>query len=229
MKNILLVEDGEEIYMLVRSILSPIANVTWASSFVEGRIAIKKDYFDLYLLDVELPDGSGVDLCSEINSQNPLASIFFLSAHDNLLDKVLGFSAGANDYITKPFLPLELKARVESSFRKSEKKQDNDFNFNWLELEVHALTQDVIVKSSNNQTHPALTALEFKLLMYFSNRVNEVISRDKILDDLWGKNIHVYPRSVDTHVSKLRKKLGGASGVISSIHGTGYKFHPTPL
>ncbi len=227
MKKILLVEDSQEIFQMVELSLNSISGVDWVKNISDAREAIAKKQYDLFLLDMELPDGNGVDLCSLITTKSPESIIFFLTSHSDLSEKVLSFSAGADDYITKPFQPLELKARVEARFRKLDQAQDAKNHFQWDEMEIDTLTQEVKIKEDDNWVNVELTALEFKLLIYFATRVGHVIKRDKILDDLWGKDVHVYPRSVDTHVSKLRKKLGPASDLIASIHGAGYKFNPT--
>ncbi len=229
MKKILLVEDSKEIFNMVQLSLKSIAEIEWAGSFEKGLEAIRNQKYELYLLDMELPDGNGVELCTEINTKNPSAPIFFLTSHKELSDKVLSFAAGADDYITKPFEPLELKARIEARFRKMDLNQEEQTHMRWKELEIDTLTQEVKVNGGEGWQKVDLTALEFKLLMYFATRFNHVINRDKILDDIWGKDVHVYPRSVDTHVSKLRKKLGPVSEIIGSVHGAGYKFVPTPV
>lgn len=231
MKKVLLVEDSKEIFNMVTMSLSSIADVTWSTDLSQAKQTLESESYDLYLLDMELPDGKGVELCSLIQTKDVAAPIFFLTSHGDLSEKVLSFSAGADDYIVKPFEPLELKARVEARFRKMNLRQDKMTHLRWAEVEIDTLTQEVKVFDDQQKkwTQTELTALEFKLLMYFATRVNHVIHRDKILDDIWGKDVHVYPRSVDTHVSKLRKKLGPASGVIDSIHGAGYKFNPTAL
>ncbi len=229
MKKILLVEDSKEVFNMVQISLKSIAEIDWAVSLEKGLEALNEKKYDLFLLDMELPDGNGVELCTEINTKNPAAPIFFLTSHKELSDKVLSFAAGADDYITKPFEPLELKARIEARFRKMDLSQEEQTHMKWKELEINTLTQEVKVHDGNEWQKVELTALEFKLLMYFATRFNHVINRDKILDDIWGKDVHVYPRSVDTHVSKLRKKLGPVSEVIGSVHGAGYKFIPTPI
>ena len=159
-----------------------------------------------------------------------MTAIFFLTSHDSLSEKVLGFSAGADDYITKPFDILELKARVEAKLRKMEYQSASLDKLKWKEVSIDKNRQEVSVVDDQGAYHKVeLTALEFKLLTFLANQPGHVIHRDKILDEIWGENIHVYSRSVDTHVSKLRKKLGSASHVIESVHGAGYKFSPTPV
>lgn len=227
MNRILLVEDSIEIYHMVVQSTSQFAELSWAKSVQEAREEIAKTQFDLILLDVELPDGNGIEFCSSIQSSHSHISIFFLTGHTNISDKVMGFSAGAEDYITKPFSPLELKARLETRLRKNKQKTLQSDNLNWKELKIIKSRQEVSVLEQDKFQKIDLTALEFKILMYFAARPGEVIIRDQILNDIWGADIHVYARSVDTHVSKLRKKLGPVSHIVESIHGTGYKFNPT--
>lgn len=227
MKNILLVEDSKEIHQLVNQATAGLANMQWASTIKEAQEAIKSSKFDLILLDIELPDGSGVDLCHQIQASSPQQLVFFLTSHDDLSEKVLGFAAGGDDYITKPFNPLELRARIEANFRKIDLLSDTSNLLRWPEMEIDKMSQSVKVLNQGQWADIELTALEFKLLMYFAQRPNQVLSRDTILDSIWGESVHVYSRSVDTHVSKLRKKMLDQSDLIQSVHGAGYKFTPT--
>jgi DNA-binding response OmpR family regulator len=226
MKRILLVEDSKEIHLMVVQALQPIAEVVWAADLATAREHMKHESFDVFLLDVELPDGQGYDLCSTIQNESPQSPIFFLTAHGELSDKVMGFAVGADDYITKPFSPVELRARVEARIKKMDLFKHTSDIMKWKTLKINKARQEVHVLEGAKDTKVDLTSLEFKLLSYLANRPYEVIHRDELLDQLWGVDVHVYARSVDTHVSKLRKKLGCASQAIQSVHGTGYKFSP---
>lgn len=226
MKRVLLVEDAREIQLMVVHSLQMIADITWVSDLASAREAIQQEEFDIYLLDVELPDGKGFDLCSAIQNANPHSPIIFLTAHNELSDKIMGFAVGADDYITKPFNPIELRARVEARLKKQDLYKHAADVLRWKSLKINKTRQEVHVFEGTQDIKVDLTALEFKLLSYLANRPHEVIHRDEILDQLWGTDVHVYARSVDTHISKLRKKLGLASNSIQSIHGTGYKFSP---
>jgi DNA-binding response OmpR family regulator len=227
MNNILLVEDSKEIYQMVSQSVQQIAELHWAKSLEEATLKLSNQTFDLIILDVELPDGNGIEFCSSIQSRYPNVLVFILTSHDNLSDKVLGFSAGADDYITKPFSPLELRARLEARLRKNKQQAIQSDTFKWKELLICKSRQEVFILDDKTNQKLDLTSLEFKLLMYFAVRPGEVIARDEILNDIWGEDIHVYQRSVDTHVSKLRKKLGAVSHILESVHGSGYKFNPT--
>jgi len=226
MNKILLVEDSKEIFVMVDQAVGFSGELTWAPTIEKAKDKLNDD-FDLILLDIDLPDGSGLDFCSEISSKMPGAAIFFLTSHKTLSEKVLGFSAGADDYITKPFETLELKARIEAKLKKNKLlKQEVDI-LKWNEISIDKSKQEVNIFIDGNSKAIDLTALEFKLLTYLAKKPGHVIPRDKVLNDIWGEEVYVYQRSVDTHISKLRKKLEGVSHIIESVRGAGYRFSPT--
>ncbi len=229
MYRILLVEDSKEIQQMVVQTTAPLAELTWAKTVQEAGQALTGNTFDLIILDVELPDGNGIEYCTQLQGTHAQIPIFILTAHTELSEKVLGFSAGADDYITKPFSPLELRARLEARLRKSKQREALSDTYKWKELQISKSRQEVSIQDEGSLHKVDLTALEFKILLYFALRPGEVIARDQMLNDIWGEDIHVYHRSVDTHVSKLRKKLGSVSHIVESIHGSGYKFNPTML
>jgi len=228
MSKLLLIEDSKEIFNMVQiTIASLPVDLTWTKTLKEAQAEIHKNHFDLILLDINLPDGNGIELCQKLMIESPETPIFILTSNDNVSDKVLGFSAGADDYITKPFSTLELQARIEGKLRKSELLKTAQNILEWKEIKINMITQEVQILKDKSFEHCELTALEFKLLSYFAQKPFEVIDRDSILNDIWGSDVHVYSRSVDTHVSKLRKKLDDVSDILESIHGAGYKFNPT--
>lgn len=224
MNKVLLIEDSREIYTQVNQAISPVCELTWNSSLKEGKETLKKGQWDLLILDIELPDGNGIEFCSEVSSQNPKLPIFMLTSHTSLSEKVLGFSAGAEDYITKPFQTLEFKARVESKLKKMNTIEKLSSISKWNKIEIDKNKQKVKILENRNFIDIDLTHLEFRLLTYLSDRAENVIPREELLNEIWGQDVYVYPRSVDTHVSKLRKKLGSVSEYIKSVHGSGYKF-----
>lgn len=229
MKQILLVEDSQEIFHLVRGALDSVGRLVWAPNVAMAQKEIASKDFDLILLDVELPDGSGYDFCQEVTSspKGKRTPILFLTAHSEMSEKLMGFSAGGDDYITKPFSSLELKARVEARLRTvSQLKVEGD-SYRWKELELLKSKQQVLLYTTQGQEISDLTSIEFKMMMLFAQRPEEVVLRDEILNEVWGEDVHVYSRSVDTHVSKLRKKLGPHSDLIESVHGRGYRFTPS--
>jgi DNA-binding response OmpR family regulator len=227
MDQILLVDHHLDVFKLVQQSTSKFAELVWVKSIKEANEKMNNQHFDLIILDIDLPDGNGIDFCSMIQTSFPQILVFVLTDHLAVADKVLGFSAGADDYITKPFAPLELRARLESRLKKNKQfALDNDFE-KWKELRICKSRQEVSILVENIFRKIDLTSLEFKILFYLSKHLGEVVDRDQLLNEIWGKDVHVYQRSVDTHISKLRKKLGPVSYILKSIHGIGYKFYPT--
>lgn len=227
--HVLLIEDNKEIFKLVEIGLGGIVKLDWVESLDQARKFLNSNKPGLILLDIGLPDGSGVEYCQELQGNNETANIpvFFLTAKNELSEKVMGFAVGADDYIVKPFVPIELKARVEAKLKKQSLLQGKTGVFEWSNIKIDTGAQKVQILKNNGESEIIeLTALEFKILAYMAKRPNVVINRDDILNEIWGKNIHVYPRSVDTHVSKLRRKLGKDPDFIESVHGVGYKFNP---
>jgi DNA-binding response OmpR family regulator len=225
-KKILVVEDSKEVHRQIEISLGILATLEFQVNLSDAQASLDNEKPDLIILDIELPDGSGIDLCSKIQMDNPEIPIFLLTGKEALSEKIMGFSAGADDYITKPFESLELKARVEAKLRKMDLLEVKSDFMEWEEISINIKSQEVILKQEQPPRDVELTSLEFKLLLFFADNANDVLSRDVILNEIWGKDVHVYSRSVDTHVSKLRKKLEPFSELIQSVHGSGYKFAP---
>jgi two-component system phosphate regulon response regulator OmpR len=227
MNKILLVEDSIDAYQLVDRALGSSYELHWAQNLQDAFQAVKNHTFDLILLDVMLPDGDGFKLCSVLQTDESHAQtpVIFLTAKNSVSDKVLGFSVGADDYIPKPFDPIELKARVESKLRKKQRDAVQADIIKVGEIEINKSTQSIRIKGQPESERVELTPIEFKILLLFAKAPGKVFSRDEILNQVWGESIHVYTRSVDTHVSKLRKKITPYSNYIQSVHGSGYRFY----
>ncbi len=177
--------------------------------------------FDLLLLDVMLPGKSGYDVCREVRSKKPDLPIIMLTAKSHDAEKVLGLEIGADDYVTKPFSPLELRARVKALLRRSQGSQPTSYAFSSLVLNLERM--EVL----DGERPIELTSLEFKLLTALIQNSGVVLSRDRILDLVWGANVVITDRVIDTHIANLRKKLEpDGSKHISSIRGMGYRFDP---
>ena len=182
----------------------------------------------LLVLDLMLPDGSGLDLCREIKKNSLLSNIpiIILTAKDDEVDRVVGFELGADDYVTKPFSVRELILRVKAVLKRGEinkpelvevERQFGDLSIDVDSHEVHVNSELVV-----------LTALEFKLLKQLVDRRGRVQSRDQLLSDVWGYSSEVTTRTVDTHIKRLREKLGPMGKYVQTIRGIGYKFSRTP-
>jgi two-component system phosphate regulon response regulator PhoB len=182
---------------------------------------------DLVLLDLMLPDGSGTDVCRELRARpaTQRVPIVMMTAKDEEIDRVVGFEVGADDYITKPFSVRELVLRVRAILRRIERPQAEPVDVvEFGVMRVDTLGHRVWVE--NEEVY--LTALEFRLLQTFLQRRGRVQTRDALLQDVWGHMGGLTTRTIDTHVQRLRKKLGAAADYISTLRGVGYRFRSAP-
>jgi len=228
LQKILLIEDEPDIRKTLEYNISREGyDVVSAPSLSEGRNHLKSGSFSLILLDLMLPDGSGLDLCREIKSDKEKVAtpIIILTAKDDEVDKVVGFELGADDYVTKPFSVRELILRIKAVLKRGERKQENlEVQRQFGELLIDVDSHEVFV----NEQSITLTALEFKLLRQLVDRRGRVQSRDQLLSDVWGYSADVTTRTVDTHIKRLREKLGSMGKYVQTIRGVGYKFTRTP-
>lgn len=201
--------------------------VSTAGSLKEAKNILENPNFSLILLDLMLPDGSGLDLCRELKSNSSLKEIpiIILTAKDDEVDKVVGFELGADDYVTKPFSVRELILRVKAVLKRNQKTATPlEINRNFGSLVMDIESHEVFIDGEEI----TLTALEFKLLNQLVERRGRVQTRDQLLSDVWGYSSDVTTRTVDTHIKRLREKLGVMGKYIQTIRGVGYKFSRTP-
>ena len=226
--KILIIEDEPDIRKTLEYNISREGyKVVCASSLSMGKEQINSSDFSLILLDLMLPDGSGLDLCREIKSDKDKSStpIIILTAKDDEVDKVVGFELGADDYVTKPFSVRELILRIKAVLKRgAEKKETLEVQRQFGELTMDIDSHEVFV----NNEQIILTALEFRLLRQLVDRRCRVQSRDQLLSDVWGYSSEVTTRTVDTHIKRLREKLGTMGKYVQTIRGVGYKFSRTP-
>lgn len=232
MNRILLVEDSIESQILVASALDRSYDLICASTLQEAESFINSSPFDLVLLDITLPDGDGYQLCSRLqnNSATKDIPIVFLTAHNDVTNKVMGFSLGADDYIVKPFSPIKLKDRIDSKFRSLvNKKKSADEFIKRGNLQIDVLSRRVHLFETNEEKLLELTPIEYKLLLSFVQHTDQVMTRNSLLLSVWGDDLHVSDKTIDTHVNKLQKKLSPYSDYIQSVYGgTGYVFSAHP-
>jgi len=176
---------------------------------------------DLVILDLMLPDADGIDICKYMKKKEHLASIpiIILSAKGEEADKILGLELGADDYVTKPFSPRELVARVKAVLRRQESRPDEDK----IEIESILTIDPHKFEARVKGKKVALTSTEFRILKMLCERKGWVFTRDQILYNLWGHEKAVVDRTVDVHIKHLREKLGAAGKLIQNVRGVGYK------
>ena len=226
MKQVLIVEDDKDIVELVRYNLEKEGfRVVAAGDGVTGLAQLRKSPPDLLLLDLMLPKLSGLEICKEVRRDQTLnrLPVLMLTARGDEADRVVGLELGADDYVTKPFSPRELVARVKALLRRAEPPGEAA-----KPIEVGRLRLDPASYRVTRAGKPIpLSTLEFRLLYFLASRPNKVFSRDQLLDTVWGSERFVTPRSVDVYVRRLREKIEADSEnpvYLKTVRGAGYLF-----
>lgn len=225
MSSILCVEDSREFQILIRSALAE-HQLQFASTLAEARLVISKigTDFQIVLLDLSLPDGDGIKFLSELKLQNKESSfgVFVITADTDVLTKVAAFGVGADDYICKPFHPLELKARVEAKVKQLQTQSESVPVLNIGDLVLDSTKMSVSFREGGKKVE-AFTPIEFKILFNLGKRPEVVFTRNQLIDQLWGGSTYVTDRTVDAHVSHVRKKIQDSAVKIKTVVGLGYK------
>ncbi len=231
MKDILIIDDEKDIVELVIYNLKKEGyNVDYCYDGESGLQKIKNSKYDLIILDLMLPGIQGIELCRIIRSTPSTAgiAIIMLTARGEETDRIIGLEMGADDYITKPFSPRELAARIKAVFRRTGSKElaINEAH----ELNSRIKIRDMIIDRERYMVivggrHIKLSATEFKLLLYLAERPNKIYNRDQLLDAVWGDEVYIEPRTVDVHIRRLRAKIEADSDnpeYIKTMRGIGY-------
>lgn len=220
-KTILIIEDELKIRFLLRDYLkSEGFNVLEASDGDEGIFVFKNNKIDLILLDIMMPKIDGITVLETIRTVSDLP-IILLTAKCQEEDKLFGYEMGADDYVTKPFSPKILIAKIKALLKRTT-NNDLDFspNQNFNGLTINKLAHEVKI----NDEPLMLSPKEFELLVYLSDNIGIALSRDIILDNVWGIDYYGDLRTVDTNIKRLREKLASKSNYIITVRGSGYKF-----
>jgi DNA-binding response OmpR family regulator len=229
--HILVAEDDDHIREgLIDTLESEGYRVTSAADGRKAGDLLKADRFDLILLDIMMPEKSGYDLCREIRSKDPATPIIMLTAKGDEIDKVLGLKLGADDYITKPFGVHELLARISAVLRRSRPKTDTGGDSSTMPGEFPfgdtvVNTRQLRLATSARQID--LSEREVKLLHIFFSHPEEVLSRDRLLNEVWGIDYFGTTRTLDQHIAQLRKKVETDPSdpkFIQTVHGVGYRY-----
>ena len=184
---------------------------------------IHKNKPDLLILDLMLPGMSGLDLCKEIRADKTLKNlaIIMLTAKGEEVDRIIGFELGADDYVTKPFSVRELILRVKVILKKQTESVESNELVEFGPIKLNLDAHEVLI----NNDEIVLTVLEFKLLKHLLQRRGRVQTRDQLLGDVWGYSSEVTTRTVDTHIKRLREKLGTVGDYIQTVRGVGYRLN----
>ncbi len=227
MAKVLIVEDERDLQQVLQFNFQQAGHeVLVAGSGSDGLRLAREHHPDLILLDVMLPDILGTEVCRMVKSDPASSSIpvVMLTAKGEEQDRVEGFELGADDYVTKPFSVRELLLRVNAVLRrtKANPSEDEQIVFGRLRIDQEAHRAWV------DDEEIELSALEFRLLLALYERRNRVQSRSSLLDGVWGVTADVTTRTVDTHVKRLREKLGAARVYVETVRGVGYRFVSSP-
>ena len=234
-RSILVVEDERDIADLIALHLSELpASVTLAGDGVGGRDLALQHTWDAIVLDIRLPGLNGLDLCRELRARLSPVPILMLTARGTEMDRVLGLELGADDYLTKPFSVVELQARVKALLRRSaitRTAQAEALQGRPTELTRGSLKMDRLQRRAwlANQ-EVALAPREFDLLWHFVQHPGRVFTRSELLDEVWGHSHDGYDHTVNSHINRLRSKLGDEradAGFIHTVWGVGYRFEAT--
>jgi DNA-binding response OmpR family regulator len=226
--DLLIVEDDKEICEALKVVLEPEGfNVQFAYNGLSALAAFEQQCPDVILLDWMLPGLDGIEVCNRIRAtpQGSAPYILMLTARDQEIDKVIGLSTGADDYIVKPFSPMELIARIRAVARRSLRKGSAS-PVNTLKSEHFAVDLDSHTAQQDDQTL-SLTTLEFSLLATFLSHLNRVWTREQLIGNLWGDDFYGDERAVDNHIARLRKKIEDNPAqpqYLVTVVGVGYKF-----
>jgi phosphate regulon transcriptional regulator PhoB len=229
-QRVVIIEDEKDIVDLIRYNFRK--EGFEIESFLRGKEGLeylRRKPADLVLLDILLPDLDGVEICKRLRADDRLKSIpvIFLSAKGEEIDRVVGLEIGADDYVVKPFSPRELIARVKAVLRRQVRAAEKCEVIEAGGFRLDSRTQEVRVGSRPVE----LSTLEFKLLHFLASNPRRIFSRDRLLDEVWGSDRFVTPRTVDVHIRRLREKIEAQASkprYLQTVRGAGYRFSPEP-
>jgi len=224
-KKILIIEDEQDLIRGLKLNLSDEGyDIDWAVNGKEGLRKAMEESPDLIILDIMLPEMNGLDVCRVLRQKNINIPVIMLTAKGEEIDKVVGLEIGADDYMTKPFSIRELIARIKARLRSAERETDKElisYSFGDTELDF------IRFKAKRKGEEIEFTSLELEILKYFIYHKGEVVSRDDLLDKIWGYESYPTTRTIDNHILKLRKKIEvdpSHPRYILSVYGGGYRF-----
>lgn len=224
-KNVLIIDDDPHIREILEDYLKFEGfSVSAAEDTEKGYQILKNRSVDILILDIMLPDENGWEFCQRIRPEFELP-IIFLSAKDESTDKITGLELGADDYISKPFSPREVVARIKAVLRRYQQEEDKSEMLQFGDLIINK--EEHYIKYQDEFIE--VTPKEFSLLWHLAQNPKKVFRRENLLKAVWGYDYFGDVRTVDTHIKSLRKKLGDAAAAIETVWGVGYKFEAEKL
>lgn len=227
--KVLVIEDNESVCSMIDMFFANEGiNGEFVHNGLKGYEKFKEEKWDLLIVDWMLPDMDGITICRKIREEKNDVPIIMLTAKDSESDQVLGLEVGADDYVTKPFSPLALMARIKAVLRRTNYNSQTEKEEHLLStqcIKVNKDTREVVVNEGEISN---LTPKEFDLLIFFMQHPKQVFSREQLLDRVWGYQFYGDERTVDVHIKRLRKKIGSENQpFFHTVWGVGYKFDET--
>ena len=228
--RVVIIEDERDIVELVRyNFRKEGFEVESFGRGREGLDFLRRNPVDVVLLDILLPDDDGFNICRRLRADDRLRAlpVIFLTAKGEEVDRVLGLEIGGDDYVVKPFSPRELVARVKAVLRRQERTAEKREVVEVGSVRLDTRTQEVTIRGRSVQ----LSTLEFRLLYHLASHPRHVFNRDRLLDEVWGRDRFVTPRTVDVHIRRLREKIEALPNrpqFLQTVRGSGYRFSPQP-
>jgi two-component system, OmpR family, phosphate regulon response regulator PhoB len=227
MAQILVIEDEKNLLEVLEYNLRQAGYQVLSAPLGREGMQLARDHRpDLVVLDLMLPDVQGTEVCKNLKRDSVTRDIpvLMLTAKGEEVDRVVGFELGADDYVTKPFSVRELLLRIQAILKRTRGERELAPELEFGKLRIDREAHRVWVDGGEVE----LTAMEFKLLVTLYERKNRVQTRSALLDEVWGIEAEIETRTVDTHVKRLREKLGGAGDYIQTVRGVGYRFADSP-
>ncbi len=220
-KKILIVEDSPEYIQIIKAAVESTYEAIVAENGSEALGVLTGGGIDLVLLDIVLPDILGYQICNYIKSTPELRKVpvIFLTGNNQLEEKLQGFDSGGDDYLTKPFHYKELLARISANLRTAPSEGSSVLKIEDLNIDV----SKQLVFNISTDSRVELTRIEFKLLLCFVKHPDWILSRDQILNKVWPDKLSIADRTIDSHISNLRKKLKRSRVCFEAVHGLGYR------
>lgn len=224
--RIVVIEDEKDIAELLRFTLQQEGyEVRCAARGQEGLELIRRGPADLALIDIMLPDLDGLEVCKRVRADRELQDlpVIFLTAKGEEVDRIVGLEMGADDYVVKPFSPRELVARIRAVLRRQDRSPAEPNVIETRDVRLDARTREAVVRGRSIE----LSALEFKLLHFLASHPRLIFTRESLLDEVWGRDRFVTPRTVDVHIRRLREKVEvqpERPQLLQTVRGSGYRF-----
>jgi DNA-binding response OmpR family regulator len=231
-KKILVLEDDKIQIDLVHAVLVDEYDLVCCRTIEEAENNLHDNRFDMFMVDINLPDGNGLNFCTRLRNDKNFEAIpvFVISSNSDVYTKISSLELGADDYITKPVHPIELKTKIKNKFRRLEIESGVTNFYKIDKFHIDYEKRRLLIENKNAEAKEVeLTNKEFDLFALLARNEGRIFSRQELIDRIWFKNMSITDRVIDTHMAAIRKKIKPYSNYITSEYGIGYKFKITAV